>query len=54
MKEIKQLIRDELAPDMDLGHSDIKEIEKTITDELSSENMSDEEAEEQRKFFGVN
>ena len=54
VKEIKQLIRDELAPDMDLGHSDIKEIEKTINDELSFENMSDEEAEEQRNFFGVN
>ena len=54
VKEIKQLIRDELAPDMDLGHSDIKEIEKTINDELSFESMSDEEAEEQRNFFGVN
>ena len=54
VKEIKQSIRDKLAPDMDLGHSDIKEIEKTISDELSSESMSDEEAEEQRRFFGVN
>lgn len=54
VKEIKQMIRDELAPGMDLGHSDIQEIKDTIRDELAAESMSDEDAEEQRNFFGVN
>ena len=41
VKEVKQLIRDQLAPSKDLGHSDKK-------DELD-----EDEAAEQRKFFGV-
>ena len=37
VKEIKQMIRDKIDPEKDLGHSDI----------------SEEEAAEQRKVFGV-
>jgi predicted Rdx family selenoprotein len=44
VKEIKQLIRDKLVPDKDLGHSDIQE---------QIDEVDDDEAEEQRKFFGV-
>jgi predicted Rdx family selenoprotein len=44
VKEIKQLIRDKLVPDKDLGHSDIQE---------QIGEVDDDEAEEQRKFFGV-
>jgi predicted Rdx family selenoprotein len=46
VKEIKQLIRDKLVPDKDLGHSDIQE-------QIDDEEIDNEEAEEQRKFFGV-
>lgn len=38
VKEIKQMIRDTIDPEKDLGHSDV---------------VSEEEAAEQRKFFGV-
>jgi predicted Rdx family selenoprotein len=46
VKEIKQLIRDKLVPEKDLGHSDIPE-------QIGDDEVDDEEAEEQRKFFGV-
>jgi len=48
VKEIKQMIRDKITPDKDLGHSDVKEVQDMI-----QETVSDEEAEEHRKFFGV-
>jgi len=47
-KELKQLIRDVVDPSKNLGHSDIQEAQETIEEEVS-----DEEAEEQRRFFGV-
>lgn len=40
VKEIKQMIRDQLDPDMNLGHSDINE-------------MDEDEAAQARKLFGV-
>ena len=62
VKEIKQMIRDQLVPYRDLGHSDVQELNQTIQNELTKDStsddaadeLSDEEAEEQRKFFGVN
>eukprot|EP00586_Coscinodiscus_wailesii_P018764 CAMPEP_0172509484 /NCGR_PEP_ID=MMETSP1066-20121228/220655_1 /TAXON_ID=671091 /ORGANISM="Coscinodiscus wailesii, Strain CCMP2513" /LENGTH=135 /DNA_ID=CAMNT_0013287981 /DNA_START=377 /DNA_END=784 /DNA_ORIENTATION=+ len=44
-KELKQRIRDMINPDRDLGHSESKD--------RIAEDLSDEEANEQRKFFGV-
>jgi predicted Rdx family selenoprotein len=46
-KELKQLIRDKVAPSKDLGHSD------TDQEERGMDPMDDDEAEEMRKFFGV-
>jgi predicted Rdx family selenoprotein len=46
VKEIKQMIRDHITPEKDLGHSDVKDVH--------NEGMLDEdEAAEARKFFGV-
>eukprot|EP00980_Cylindrotheca_fusiformis_P028256 scaffold22589_cov138-Cylindrotheca_fusiformis.AAC.19 len=42
VKELKQLIRDKVVPEKDLGHSDVK-----------VEELDDEIAAEQRRFFGV-
>ena len=56
VKEIKQMIRDKIAPEKDLGHSDIQEVEEIISDQIEKaddEEMDDDEAAEQRKFFGV-
>jgi len=47
-KELKQLIRDVVDPNKNLGHSDIQEVQDII-----QEQISDEEAAEQRRFFGV-
>ena len=60
-KELKRLVRNILDPDKDLGHSDDGEKEKpekAAAEEQQSrpspfEDMSDEEAEEMRQFFGV-
>jgi selenoprotein W-related protein len=46
VKELKQCVRDRLNPQKNLGHSDIKE----QSDEAS---MDDDEAERNRRFFGV-
>jgi hypothetical protein len=46
VKEIKQKIRDKLVPDKDLGHSDVH-YEKEVDE------FEDDEAEDQRQFFGV-
>jgi predicted Rdx family selenoprotein len=46
-KELKQLIRDKVAPSKDLGHSDIDQEEGGV------DTMDDDESEEMRKFFGV-
>jgi predicted Rdx family selenoprotein len=45
-KELKQLIRDKVAPSKDLGHSD------TIQ-ERGVDTIDDDEAEEMRQYFGV-
>ena len=48
VKEIKQMIRDRITPEKDLGHSDVKEVHDVV------EGMLDEaDAAEARKFFGV-
>jgi hypothetical protein len=49
VKEIKQMIRDKLVPEKDLGHSDVP----GELDDEDAEELDDEEAEEQRKLFGV-
>lgn len=48
-KELKRRVRDIINPARDLGHSDVKTV---ITDD-AVHNLSDDEAEEQRQFFGV-
>lgn len=48
VKEIKQMIRDKISPEKDLGHSDAPKLEDII-----EEQISEEDAAEQRKFFGV-
>lgn len=48
-KEVKQMIRDQIAPKRDLGHSDYSKLEEDATED----EMDDDEAEEARKFFGV-
>lgn len=69
VKEIKQLIRDRIAPDMNLGHSDTDDSKKRKTDKetISSsesdsddeddtsglDDLDDDEAMEARKYFGV-
>lgn len=55
-KEIKQRIRNIIDPARDLGHSDVKVGESNTTCEdcpPDDDDMSDEEADEARKFFGV-
>ena len=60
VKEIKQMIRDTLVPDKDLGHSDVVQhvqdnnsIIKEQT-QMDDDDDDDEDAEEEaRKFFGV-
>jgi predicted Rdx family selenoprotein len=44
IKELKQLIRDGVAPDKDLGHTE---------ENKTSDCMTDDEAAELRNFFGV-
>jgi len=52
VKEIKQMIRDRISPEKDLGHSDVKDgTESKI--ETGGETLDDDEAEEARKYFGV-
>lgn len=45
-KELKQMIRDKVAPSKDLGHSDTTQLKGVDT-------IDDDEAEELRKYFGV-
>ena len=54
VKEIKQLIRDQIDPDMDLGHSDSNH-ENDITEDIDEDDigMDDDAAEEARRYFGV-
>ena len=52
VKEIKQMIRDKLVPEKDLGHSDVQDLKDTIQDQIADE-MDEDEAAEARKFFGV-
>lgn len=49
VKEIKQMIRDKIVPDKDLGHSDVVQEEKYDNDD-----MDEDEAAEARRYFGVN
>ena len=57
VKEIKQLIRDRIVPEKDLGHSDVQEVKDIIQEQLEddddSPDMDDDEAQQQRNFFGV-
>ena len=59
IKELKQRVRDILAPSKYLGHSDNKpsnHLEKgddDDDDDLDLDGMDDEEAEEMRRFYGV-
>jgi hypothetical protein len=48
-KELKQMIRDRLAPSKDLGHSDIK----NDTDVSIVDMIDDDEASDMRQYFGV-
>lgn len=48
VKEIKQMIRDRIIPDKDLGHSDNDEGKGKVPDQLS-----DDDAALQRRLFGV-
>ena len=58
-KELKQKIRNVIAPTRDLGHSDLKSkkgddaSEKCLDCPSDDDEMSDDEAEHARKFFGV-
>eukprot|EP00542_Grammatophora_oceanica_P017514 CAMPEP_0194031408 /NCGR_PEP_ID=MMETSP0009_2-20130614/4589_1 /TAXON_ID=210454 /ORGANISM="Grammatophora oceanica, Strain CCMP 410" /LENGTH=301 /DNA_ID=CAMNT_0038671551 /DNA_START=116 /DNA_END=1021 /DNA_ORIENTATION=+ len=58
-KEIKQKVRDVLNPERSLGHSDVTERTEAQGTETSQDaptaidDMTDDEAEEMRKFFGV-
>ena len=62
-KELKQRIRDIIAPSLDLGHSDVNKQNKDEDDESSQkdgdkvpspfDDMDDDEASEMRRLFGV-
>ncbi|KAL3911889.1 MAG: hypothetical protein SGILL_007105, partial [Bacillariaceae sp.] len=54
-KEIKQLIRDKVAPSKDLGHSDVdgRKSQGSASGEADDDDMDDEEAEDARRYFGV-
>lgn len=55
-KEIKQMIRDRIAPNKDLGHSDTAAAAATEQKEQSAsedDDEDDDQAEEARKYFGV-
>jgi len=49
VKEIKQLLRDQIVPDMDLGHSD----NKIKNNQEEDDELDDEDAMKARKYFGV-
>lgn len=49
VKEIKQMIRDKINPDKDLGHSDVQKVD----DNEEADTMDDDEAAEARRYFGV-
>ena len=51
-KEIKQMIRDKVAPDRNLGHSDV-DGGKSESRDGGDDEMDDDEAEEARRYFGV-
>jgi hypothetical protein len=54
VKEIKQMIRDQIIPTKNLGHSDIKqEVDGAIENQVDEEGVDDEEATEARRYFGV-
>jgi selenoprotein W-related protein len=48
-KELKQLVRDQLNPSKDLGHSDVTRVKE----EEEDTSLDDDAAEESRAFFGV-
>ena len=52
---MKQLVRDLLSPNRDLGHIDHKggSSQAEASSSTVVEEMDDDEAEEARKFFGV-
>lgn len=53
VKEIKQMIRDILSPDRDLGHSDTNPKSTEVIDDDDDDTIDDDEATEARKYFGV-
>lgn len=50
-KELKQMIRDEIAPSKSLGHSDVSK--DTEEEESDIDEMDDDDAVEMRAFYGV-
>lgn len=59
-KEIKQMIRDRIAPNKDLGHSDTaaaaaagEQKKQSASEDDDEDDMDDDQAEEARKYFGV-
>ena len=52
-KELKQIIRDQVAPDKNLGHSDTKQTDDDSDDSVDFEPMDEDEASDLRKHFGV-
>jgi len=51
VKEIKQMIRDRIIPEKNLGHSDVDQIRNMIMQQ--QEQLSEEDAALQRRLFGV-
>lgn len=50
-KELKQMIRDRVAPSKDLGHSDV--VKQDDSDNSDIDLMDDDEAADMRSYFGV-
>lgn len=55
IKVLKQRIRDEIAPDLNLGHSDkVDKLEDNVNDNESiTDEMDDDQAADMRTYFGV-
>jgi selenoprotein W-related protein len=51
-KELKQLVRDQLNPSKDLGHSDVARV-KADDEEEDDTSLDDDAADKARSFFGV-
>lgn len=51
VKELKQIVRDILAPSKDLGHSDTKD--RSNSKDVSETDDDDDEAAKMRTYYGV-